>query len=90
MDCKLKCCPFCGSDAFDWYCTFDGKNKAASGTHKFCGMPTDHHLIECKRCGIRTKVYATKKSAFNAWNRRMEDGKSIHSATQKADEKPKV
>ena len=67
---ELKPCPFCGEKAFAWFCTFNGKHKAKSGTQKLWGMPTDHYLIECKRCGIRTKVYASKKGAFNAWNRR--------------------
>lgn len=71
---ELKPCPFCGSVATAWYCTFDGKHKAASGTQKLWGMNADHHLIECRRCGIKTKVFATKKGAFNSWNRRAVDG----------------
>ena len=70
----LKPCPFCGgNNAFAWYCTLDGKHKAASGTQILWGMKADHHLIECKRCGIRTRVYGTQKGAFNAWNRRAEE-----------------
>ena len=71
---ELKPCPFCGGKALAWYCTFDGKHKALNGTQKLWGMQTDHHLIECNRCGIRTRVYKTKKGAFNTWNRRAEDG----------------
>ena len=29
---ELKPCPFCGGKVLAWYCTFDGKHKAASGT----------------------------------------------------------
>ena len=72
---ELKPCPFCGGKAFAWYCTPDGKYKAASGLQKLHGMNTTHHLIECTHCGIRTKIFATKKGAFNSWNRRAEDGK---------------
>lgn len=67
----LKPCPFCGGGAFAWHCTPDGKYKAC-GEQKLHGMTTTHYLIECKYCGIRTKVYASKRGAFNAWNRRAE------------------
>ena len=71
---ELKPCPFCGSKAEHWYCSFDGKH--ISDTIKVLwGMECNHHMIKCSKCGIRTKVYATNKGCFNAWQRRADDGK---------------
>ena len=71
---ELKPCPFCGGEAFRWHCTPDGKFNSIV-TERIRGYETTHYKIECKRCGCRTKVYATNKGCFNAWNRRAEDGK---------------
>ena len=68
---ELKPCPFCGGEAFRWHCTPDGYYKSI-----LCeivrGMMTNHYLVECTQCGIRTKVYATSKGCSKVWNRRYE------------------
>jgi Lar family restriction alleviation protein len=69
MMAELKPCPFCGGKAFRWQCTPDGKYKTIL-IERVYGLMTNHFLVECTQCGIRTKVYATSKGCFNAWNRR--------------------
>ena len=66
---ELKPCPFCGGKAFRWQCTADGKYKSIL-CERVYGVMTNHYMIQCTQCGIGTKVYATSKRCFNAWNRR--------------------
>ena len=73
MAIDLKSCPCCSGKPILWYCTPDGKH-IASGVVQRWGLMTDHHLIRCQKCGLQTKVFATKKGCVNSWNRRTDDG----------------
>lgn len=73
----LKPCPFCGGEASHWYCSPDGKHTSNVGG-KSWGQECSHHIIRCKKCGTRTKVYATRKSCYNAWQRRTKVETNIH------------
>ena len=71
---ELKPCPFCGGEATHWFCSSDGSCISNVGG-KLWGKECSHHIIRCKKCGIKTKVYATNKNCYNAWQRRADDGK---------------
>lgn len=60
---ELKRCAHCGGKALVHRCAANGRSYDVT-----------HLYIECEKCGIRTKVYATDKGAFNAWNRRADNG----------------
>ena len=70
---RLKPCPFCGGIAKRWYSTPDGRYASQFPT-KLWGIFTSHYKVECYKCGMRTKVYATERGAINAWNRRVDHG----------------
>lgn len=68
----LKSCPFCGGIA-QFCATDDGGKYATPDLRKgvmIRGLLMTHRIIRCMKCGARTKVYATDRGAFNAWNRR--------------------
>ena len=69
---KLKPCPFCGAEAIPKSCDSTGAIWSEVGTAVLFGKKLDHYLIQCQKCGIRTKSYKTRKGVFNAWNRRAE------------------
>ena len=55
---KLKPCPFCGGKAeINNLIKFDNN---------------DRFWVECKECGIGTKIYDSEQEATEAWNRRVE------------------
>ena len=70
---KLKPCPFCNGKAQVKVCDGSGSLYADIGTDVFMGRKMSHCLIKCKRCGVRTKAYLTRRGAFNAWNRRADN-----------------
>lgn len=72
---KLKPCPMCGGEAKKWFCDATGR-YSSNVKMNACGREMTHKYIRCERCGIRTKVYATDKGVFNAWNRRASDDKA--------------
>lgn len=71
---ELKRCAHCGGKARKYRC--DGSGYYYTGdsysTH-IHGRRLTCNFIMCEKCGIRTKVYATDKGAFNAWNRRVDN-----------------
>ena len=71
---ELKPCPFCGGEASHWFTSLDGSCISNVGGNLW---GCSHHIIRCKKCGIQTKVYATNKNCYNAWNRRAEDENKI-------------
>ena len=88
MDRKLKPCPFCGC-----------KDIRKIEIEQYCGPW--YFAICCTQCDALIKsrdLYLLndeeKRKEYQEidkkWNRRADDGKSIHSTTQKDDEKPKV
>ena len=64
-------CAHCGGEAKHFFCTPNGQHLWNVDNAVICGQKTSHNVIICSKCGIRTKVYATKKGCFNAWNRRV-------------------
>jgi Lar family restriction alleviation protein len=70
---ELKPCPFCGGEPQVFACDGAGCFYTSVGTAQIMGRKTDHKLIRCKKCGIRTKAYLTDKGVFNAWNRRADN-----------------
>lgn len=70
---ELKPCPFCGGKATVMVCDGSGSFYADIGTEVFFGRKMTHCLTMCKKCGIRTKAYLTRRGVFNAWNRRATD-----------------
>lgn len=69
----LKPCPFCGGEAELLVCDGSGIYIADVGTDRFRGREMTHCLYKCKRCGIMTKPYLTRRGVWNAWNRRVKD-----------------
>lgn len=69
---KLKPCPGCGNNAEIVFCDKDGRN--------YCNYFAIHHarlwktsgFVQCKRCGMRTKIYNRADAAVRTWNRRCE------------------
>lgn len=61
----LKQCPFCGGEAtMDW----------AFIEKKYVGI-VEYHKVKCITCKSQTNIYASRKDAVNAWNKRVgEDG----------------
>lgn len=72
MMAELKPCPFCGGEAKHYFASADG-HFLTNCKGNIWGRMADHHTIRCYRCGVQTKVYATNKGAFNAWNRRADN-----------------
>lgn len=70
---NLKPCPFCGGDAIMWFCDPTGQYARITPSGLCYGREMTHKFVRCEKCGVRTKVYATNKGAFNAWNRRAND-----------------
>lgn len=73
---ELKTCAHCGGQAKKYIC--DPTGQYYSGDYDdvmLHGRKLTHKFIMCEKCGIRTKVYATDKDAFNAWNRRVDNGR---------------
>lgn len=65
----LKPCPCCGGEARHYFANANGLHLS-----NVCGVSWgckfDHHVIRCYKCGLQTKVYATAKGCYKAWNRR--------------------
>ena len=57
---ELKPCPFCGNNAYDHI-------KYNPHSH------IQRHIVKCTKCNA-TMEYRDKKSATEAWNRRVSDG----------------
>jgi len=72
---ELKKCPFCQGKAQFVACDGGGKYLTPDLRKgiKIRGLEMTHRAIRCMKCGARTKVYATDKGAFNAWNRRFNE-----------------
>lgn len=66
---ELKQCPFCNGKAVLYFTTPDGMHTT-NFMGRIWGMEADHYLCTCKKCGVRTKVYASKARCISAWNRR--------------------
>lgn len=73
---KLKPCPFCGGAAIVNVCDGSGTYHNDIGTEVCFGRKMTHCLVMCKRCGVRTKAYLTRRGVFNSWNRRTNDGEN--------------
>ena len=54
---KLKHCPFCQGEA------------RVTGSESIGAI--NYYYLYCVDCGARTGEYATKKSAIEAWNKRV-------------------
>lgn len=70
---ELMRCPFCGHDAEVKVCDGSGTVVADVGTETRWGRKMTHCFIWCKKCRNRTQSYLTRRGAFNAWNRRVND-----------------
>ena len=70
---ELKPCPFCGGEAKVMVCDGAGTYCTDIGTELFMGRKMSHCLVRCKKCGVKTKAYLTRRGVFNAWDRRAED-----------------
>ena len=70
---ELKPCPFCGCEAKVMVCDGSGAYCTDIGTEQFAGRKMSHCLVCCKRCGVKTKAYLTRRGVFNAWNRRADN-----------------
>ena len=75
MTTKLKPCPFCGADASIKSCDGSGGYYSDLGTSVLYGRKLTHYLVRCRKCGVRTKAYATAKGVIIAWSRRVNNGK---------------
>ena len=73
---ELKPCAHCGGKAKAYKCDasvpYHYYAYIEDVINVLCGRQLTHRFIMCEKCGIRTKVYATDKGAFNAWNRRVD------------------
>jgi hypothetical protein len=76
---ELKPCPFCGGKPSVMSCdgsgTFYSFLSDSGKTNFMYGRKMSHFLIKCQKCNVRTKAYATTKGLFNAWQRRLSNGK---------------
>ena len=70
---ELKPCPFCRGVATDWFCTANGLYVTKFYNQRLRGLHATHSIVFCNKCGCRTKVYAHRRNAIKAWNRRAED-----------------
>lgn len=66
---ELKPCPFCGYNA-------DGRDVYGERERNPFAPPPKRvaYIIKCKKCNA-TMRYATRKTAIDAWNRRVTDAK---------------
>lgn len=72
---ELDRCKHCGGKAKKFRCDAAGRYYTCNSySTQIYGRELTHRFIMCEKCGIRTKVYATDKGAFNAWNRRVDNG----------------
>lgn len=55
MNYKLKCCPFCGSDA----------------EYDYIEWPRESHRVICKECKASTSLTNIKELAIQLWNHRI-------------------
>lgn len=71
----LKNCPCCDGRARIMWCDGAGRYVTSSTIENpvVYGRELRHRLIQCSKCGLKTKAYATIRGAFNAWNRRTND-----------------
>ena len=65
----LKPCPCCGGEARHYFSNPNGMHLSNVGGVSW-GCNLDHHVIRCYKCGLRTRVYATAKGCYKAWNSR--------------------
>ena len=65
----LKPCPCCGGEARHYFSNANGMHLSNVGGVSW-GCKMDYHVIRCYKCGLQTKVYATAKGCYRAWNRR--------------------
>ena len=65
----LKPCPICGASKYDIAVYCEGMHLSNVGGVSW-GCKMDYHVIRCYKCGLQTKVYATAKGCYRAWNRR--------------------
>lgn len=72
-DYSLRVCPLCGGEAEVYVTDKLGRFYRHVGTVLFENSIMTHYLVRCKKCGTRTKAYATKNGAKNRWNRRIDD-----------------
>ena len=69
---ELKPCPFCGGKPNVYACDGAGMYYTKPGTvDVLWGRKLTHKMIECCKCGVRTKAYLTDRGVFKAWNRRV-------------------
>lgn len=61
-------CPCCGDIALPRWCSVSRPNEQAP-----YGLESETRFYyECRKCGLRTKDYQTRKAALEAWNTRAE------------------
>ena len=65
----LKQCPCCGNEARHYFSNANGMHLSNVGGVSW-GCKMDYHIIRCYKCALQTKVYATAKGCYKAWNRR--------------------
>ena len=68
---ELKPCPYCGGKTKVKVCDGSGAYYTDIGTKVFHGRGMTHCLVQCEKCGIKTKAYLTRRGVFTAWNRRV-------------------
>lgn len=76
MDKELKPCPFCGGKAKFKVCDPTGVKCTDVGVEWFMGKRMTHCIIQCEKCGTRTRTYSIKSRLFDAWQRRTNDEKT--------------
>lgn len=60
---KLKSCPFCGNDKFQWGRMYGSEFPGDFGWY-----------LQCQSCGVQTKGKGTKRAVAKLWNRRNYNG----------------
>lgn len=69
----LKACPCCLGKAKKMFCDASGKYYFETNEKPYQGRILNYYMIQCQKCGLKTKQYKTDRGAFNAWNRRPTD-----------------